>query len=384
MKDMKDKKDNYIALFLLHALGDTLGYNNTLWEFNLIDDVNMIMSKERILKSTLEIISDFIYKGGISAIDLKGWNVSDDTLFNFDIANFILNVTFDKNNKVNENHIIELKKNMKSTVKKQIKLDIERGFGKMSIDAIFSWTDKIDERHKEYNKFSGGNGCAMRTLSIGLRFYKDEDLDKLIECSITSSKITHNSPIGYLSGLCTAFFVKLAINKVNIYEWVFLLIELLESKKIRQYINIDNNDIYDDYRNTIRIWKKYVEMFFSNKKEPLNLKTSINLLARIKTMIELDESIGLESVNKASAGNNGPSSVIMAYNGLIDCQGNWEKLVYYTMLHGGDSDTVGAIAGGLYGILYGYGNVPMRLLENIEMKDNLIEIGEKFYDNFFL
>ena len=381
---MKDMKDNYIALFLLHALGDTLGYNNTLWEFNLIDDVNMIMSKERILKSTLEIISDFIYKGGISAIDLKGWNISDDTLFNFDIANFILNVTFDKNNKVIENHIIELKKNMKSTVKKQIKLDIERGFGKMSIDAIFSWTDKIDERHKEYNKFSGGNGCAMRTLSIGLRFYKDEDLDKLIECSITSSKITHNSPIGYLSGLCTAFFVKLAINKVNIYEWVFLLIELLESKKIRQYINIDNNDIYDDYRNTIRIWKKYVEMFFSNKKEPLNLKTSINLLARIKTMIELDESIGLESVNKASAGNNGPSSVIMAYNGLIDCQGNWEKLVYYTMLHGGDSDTVGAIAGGLYGILYGYGNVPMRLLENIEMKDNLIEIGEKFYDNFYL
>lgn len=381
---MTNMKDNYIALFLLHALGDTLGYNNTLWEFNLIDDVNMIMSKEHILKSTLEIISDFIYKGGISSINLKGWNISDDTLFNYDIANFILNVTFDKSNKVNENHIIELKKNIKNTVKKQVKLDIERGFGKMSIDAIFSWTDKIDERHKEYNKFSGGNGCAMRTLAIGLRFYKDEDLDKLIECSIISSKITHNSPIGYLSGLCTAFFVKLAINKVNIYEWVFLLIELLESKKIKQYIDINNNDVYDDYRNTVRIWKKYVEMFFSNKKEPLNLKTSINLIARIKTMIELDESIGLESINKASAGNNGPSSVIMAYNGLIDCRGNWEKLVYYTMLHGGDSDTVGAIAGGLYGILYGYGNVPMRLLENIEMKEDLIKIGEKFYDNFYL
>jgi ADP-ribosylglycohydrolase len=73
----------------------------------------------------------------------------------------------------------------------------------------------------------------------------------------------------------------------------------------------------------------------------------------------------------------------MAYNGLIDCEGNWEKLVYYTMLHGGDSDTVGAIAGGLYGILYGYGNVPMRLLEHLEMKNDLIEIGEKFYNNFY-
>jgi ADP-ribosylglycohydrolase len=375
-------KDNYIALFLLHSLGDTLGYNNTLWEFNLIDDVNMIMSKEHILKSTLEIISDFIYKGGISSIDLKGWNISDDTLFNYDIAKFILDVTFDKNNKINETHIIELKKNMKSTIKKQVKMDVERGFGKMSVDAIFSWSDKIDERHKPYNKFSGGNGCAMRTLAIGLRYYKDEDLDKLIECSITSSKITHNSPIGYLSGLCTAFFVKLAVKKVKVYDWVFLLIDLLESKKIKQYINIDDNDIYDDYRNTVRIWKKYVEMFFSNKKEPLNLKTSINLLARIKTMIELNESLGFSKGYGAGAGNNGPTSVIMAYNGLIDCDGNWEKLVYYTMLHGGDSDTVGAIAGGLYGILYGYGNVPMRLLNNLEMKKDLIEIGEKFYEKY--
>jgi ADP-ribosylglycohydrolase len=81
------------------------------------------------------------------------------------------------------------------------------------------------------------------------------------------------------------------------------------------------------------------------------------------------------------AGGNGPTSVIMAYDGLADCDGNWEKLMYYTMLHGGDSDTVGAIAGGFYGILYGYGNVPMRLLENIEMKDKLIDIAKKLYLN---
>ena len=52
-------------------------------------------------------------------------------ILNYDIAKFILDVTFDENNKINEKHIIDLKKNMKSTVKKQVKLNVERGFGKM-------------------------------------------------------------------------------------------------------------------------------------------------------------------------------------------------------------------------------------------------------------
>jgi ADP-ribosylglycohydrolase len=376
---MDIKKDNYIALFLLHALGDTIGYNNTLWEFNLIHDKNM-NDIINILNSTIEIISDFIYKGGISSIDLKGWHISDDTLFNYDVAKFVLDVSFDESNKVNENDIGLLKKYMKSTLKKQAKLDIERAFGKMTTDAIFTWTDKLDERHKPYNKYSGGNGCSMRSLSIGLRFYKDEDLDKLIECAIISSKITHNSPIGFLGGLQSAFFVRLAVNKIKLSEWPFLLIQLLESKKVKKYIDIDNDDIYDDYRNTIRIWKKYVEMFFSSDKEPLNLKTSINLIVRIKTMMELNESL---VSGDFIVGINGPMSVIMAYNGLLDSNGNWEKLVYYTMLHGGDSDTVGAIAGGLYGIVYGFGNVPMRLLNNLEMKSELEKIGKEFYDKFY-
>jgi len=33
------------------------------------------------------------------------------------------------------------------------------------------------------------------------------------------------------------------------------------------------------------------------------------------------------------------------------------------MLHPGDSDTIGAISGSLYGILYGKGDVPPHMLE---------------------
>ncbi len=217
---MNNKKDKYIALFLLHALGDTIGYNNSLWEFNIIDDtdndISSSISLMNVLKATIEIISDFISKGGISMIDLKGWNISDDTLIGYEIARFILDCDFDKNNIINEDDIVKLKKNIKKMYKQEKKNGIERGFGLMTANAILQWNDTQDQRHRPYNINSGGNGCSMRTLPIGLRFYKDEDIDKLINASIISSMITHNSPIGYLAGLATAFFVKLAINKVNI------------------------------------------------------------------------------------------------------------------------------------------------------------------------
>ncbi len=161
------------------------------------------------------------------------------------------------------------------------------------------------------------------------------------------------------------------------------MIELYESDKVKKYINKEDDNIFYDYRTTIRIWKKYAEMFFSDKKEKLHLKTSSNIIVRIKTMIEFNETIEYNTKHPTfMAGGNGPTSVIMAFDGLCDCEGNWEKLMYYTMLHGGDSDTVGAIAGGLYGIVYGYGNVPMRLLDNLEMKKELIEIGEKLFDKY--
>ena len=43
-------------------------------------------------------------------------------------------------------------------------------------------------------------------------------------------------------------------------------------------------------------------------------------------------------------------------------------------------DTVGAIAGGIYGALYGFKNVPERLLEHIEKKEEIEELAIKLYE----
>jgi ADP-ribosylglycohydrolase len=355
------------SIFLLHALGDTIGFKNSIWEFNYNVSVNDV-------RSTIEIISEFISLGGITNINLEDWHISDDTLFNYEIAKFILDLN---NDDINEKHIIKLKKEINKMIDNQIKLKIERGFGLMTINAIENWSDTKDERHTLYNIYSGGNGCAMRTLPIGIRFHKDKDLNKLIECSIITSKITHNSPIGFLGGLATAYFVKLAINNIPLNEWPYLLIELYDSNEVKKYINKNDDNIFFDYRNCIKIWKKVIEMFFSEDKKPLKLKSSINLISRFKIFLDIDKT--MTDNEYGWAGGNGQTAVIMAYIALLDCEGNWEKLVYYAMLHGGDSDTVGAIAGGLFGAFYGMNNVSEHLLKHIEMKKEILEISEKIY-----
>ena len=365
-----DFKEKYIALFVLHALGDTIGYKNSIWEFNYhIENYND-------QRETLEIISEFISLGGITNIDLSGWTISDDTLLNYEIAKFVLTIK----DKIEEKNIITLKREILKMINKQIEDKIERGFGIMTITAIDNWTEKKDQRHIEFYEKSGGSGCSMRTLPIGLRYYKDEDLDELIEISILSSKITHNSPIGFLSGLASAYFVKLAINKINIKKWANLLIELYESDKVKKYIDITNDDVYFAYRSTIRVWKKYVSFYFDEDNNLNNIKIKKNLFSRLNIFKQFNEILYPDSKYSNIIGGTGPSSVIMAYSALLDCDKNWEKLTYYAMLHTGDSDTVGAIAGGLYGIMYGFENVPKHLLKHIEMKKEIEEMGNKFYE----
>jgi ADP-ribosylglycohydrolase len=73
----------------------------------------------------------------------------------------------------------------------------------------------------------------------------------------------------------------------------------------------------------------------------------------------------------------------MAYDALLDCDGKWEKIIFYAILNPSDSSTVGAIAGGFYGAVYGFGDVPLTMLQNIEEGNNLIDLGKKMYKKFY-
>jgi ADP-ribosylarginine hydrolase len=358
-------KSKYIAAFLLHALGDTLGFKNGEWEFNYFQE-------SITLNMSTEILYDFISLGGINGINLKDWFVSDDTIINLAVAKGLL-----MSEKFNEAMIHNIEQEMIIAFNDMItdkENNKDRYFGVTTYKYIKLINKGKDGRTLPYDKNSGGNGAAMRAGPIGLVFYDNQDL--LIKASIDIGRLTHNSSFGYLAALTVSLFTSYALKDIDIYKWPFMLIDLLNSDDVKKYVN-DDQDEQNDYEKYINYWVKYVDTRFENGK-PLSYKSHKNLIFRSRYYYENFTKDTLSLL----IGESGFCAVIMAYDSLVDCDGFWEKLVIYSALHLGDGDTVGAIAGFLYGVLYGFGDVPEGNLKNLEFKDELTKIGEQFYEKY--
>ena len=188
--------------------------------------------------------------------------------------------------------------------------------------------------------------------------------------------ITHRNFMAIYSSYTSSLFIKYALEKIDIEEWCFLLIEDITDFS-NKYITEENNIINEDITNFLEYWKLYVATRFSEKKA-IKTRSFENPLYRIKyyndTFFKNDKySVNLNNL----IGSSGYLALIMAYDCLLDCDGKYEKLVYYSMLNIGDTDTIGAIASGWYGAYYGMGDVPLKQLKYIETEKEIKNLSIK-------
>jgi ADP-ribosylglycohydrolase len=380
-----DIAKRYEAMFILHSLGDTLGFRSGQGE-------NIINSTYYTIDSVNEFVYKFIELGGINGIDISDWVASDDTIFHLATAKAMLKYNGKLDKKfisITKDEIIKHYNFIIGEVKNNIR---SRNIGITTLLSINKYTEKTDASHLPYDVSSGGNGCAMKMLCVGACLYGEKKRDELINVSIRIGKMTHNSPIGFLGGFVTALFTAYAIEGINIQEWPNKMIKLLQSKKIKKHIKFNYDDDGDgdgdsgdslnqinDYLEFIKIWKKYIESRFNNNKL-IKDKSHTNLMLRVKYY----HSLMVVDTKAIRIGESGYGVGIMAYDGLLDCDGKWEKLVFYTALHPGDADTVCAVAGGLYGMYYGYGDVPMKFISQMEYGDKLKKIAMKIYKKYWI
>ena len=264
-----------------------------------------------------------------------------------------------------------------------------RNPGNSTLDSLSLLKKGCEWRDIPYNFSKGGSGASMRSLCVGLAFYGEENRDKLIQISIETSRMTNNSASGYLGGFASALFTALAIEGKKINDWPFILLELFDVGKITKYIESVGRDVdkyKDDHHVFLGKWHRYVDDKFDNNRNKIIRKSNRNLIYRCQYYRDTFSMTylfgGIETKNNF-IGSGGDDSMIIAYDCLIDAGDNWEKLVYYSMLHMGDADTTGAIAGGLYGALYGYENIPNNFTEHLEYKNELINIGTKLFKKYY-
>lgn len=362
-------EEKFIATMILHAVGDTIGFKNGEWEF--FPDNKKIGP----IGVTMEKLYEFIHLGGVANIDLSNWNVSDDTIFHMAIANALTIGGGALHNDLCDVTVSELVA-AANLIDDDKKNNIDRAMG--------ATTDKYTNRLKNgenwknfaFDMYAGGNGAAMRSNCIGLAMFGEERRNNLIEYAIQSSKMTHNNPIGWLGGLVSALFTAFAIENIDIILWIpSLLNALIDHGVEKKFVTSDDERM--EFNKFVYQWKTYYSSRFVDGK-PIEIKSHTNLTQRIIFYNNLFENDAM-----GGRGMSGYSATIIAYDCLIDSGNKWDTLVFYSMINGFDSDTIGAIAGGLFGSMYGFHGVPKRNILHLEFKEKLINLGKLLYTKYF-
>lgn len=188
------------------------------------------------------------------------------------------------------------------------------------------------------SEFSNGNGSLMRILPLVYFLNKMDDINKKINIIHEISGITHNH---IRSKIACAIYVIFGINLLN------------------------GLNLKESYCNTIKtIYDYYTKTDYKTEL----LKFSKILFSDIsKLKIDQIKSTGY---------------VVDTLEAAVWCllkNNSFTETVLSAIELGDDTDTTGAVAGGLAGIYYGLDAIPENWLNILARKDDIIQLIHKFY-----
>ncbi|XP_038047233.1 protein ADP-ribosylarginine hydrolase-like [Patiria miniata] len=343
----------YKAAMVLSGVGDAIGYRNGRWEFCYNGE---------------DIHKDLKKFGGLAKlkISLPGWPVSDDTVLHIATAEALAT-----NKPIGEELFMEL-----ATCYIRGSDDMGgRAPGPTTQFAIHRFkTQQTAGYVSPFNNKGGGCGAAMRSMCIGLRFPRPEQLGDLVAVAVESGRMTHNHPTGHLGSLAGALFTSYAVQGKPVREWGAGLMDTLP--KAMEYIKSVGRDVEENklkWNYFEAQWKNYLKLrgLTDGKSDP-----------------KFPEEYGIEerdefykSVSFAGwGGASGHDAPMIAYDAVLGAGDSWEELCLRGVLHGGDNDSTGAIACCWWGAMYGMEGVPENHYKELEYRSRLEELGEKLYN----
>jgi len=210
------------------------------------------------------------------------------------------------------------------------------GVGNTSRQAIFRLTKGVNpEEAGGKSEYSNGNGSLMRILPLAY-YLENAEAPKKFEIIHQVSSITHAHP---RSQMACAIYIQLAIN----------LLKGDEPKLAYQSMKATISDFY--------------------RKDPYCV--GVNDFARI---LQADISKLIEDEIKSSG------YVIDTLEASLWCllnNNSYAETVLNAVNLGGDTDTTGAVTGGLAGIYYGYENIPKDWVEQIARKKDIMKLANR-------
>lgn len=199
------------------------------------------------------------------------------------------------------------------------------------------------ENQAVYGNGSLGNGGAMRAAPVGL-FYGVEDEKKLVRAVRSATFITHAHPIGLDGAVLIALTVALVCQKSSVQE-------------ICKRVRLHAQTFKIQYRLTL------AEQMLS----------ATHPVSPGQVAQELGNGIRAQD-----------SCVTACYIGLALRKAPFIDMLTYTREVGGDTDTIGAMAGAIWGAARGYQHLPEELLNQLEQRRYLENLARRFAEEAVL
>ncbi|PWA16694.1 hypothetical protein CCH79_00017497 [Gambusia affinis] len=189
--------EHYKAGMVLSGAGDALGYRNQLWEYN---------------ESGPAIHQELQELGGLKNIkvELPYWPVSDDTVLHLATAEGLAT------GKTGEELLHEVAGRYVEAMK-----DMDgRKPGPSSILGVSQLKPGEEEGYRvPYNPEGTGCGAAMRSMCIGLKYPKPDQLLSLVAVAVETGRMTHPHPTGFLGAVASALFASYAVQRRPMTTW---------------------------------------------------------------------------------------------------------------------------------------------------------------------
>lgn len=182
-----------------------------------------------------------------------------------------------------------------------------------------------------------GSGAAMRVMPIGLRYFRD--LAALKRGAAESAIITHRDSRAIAGAVAIAYAVALALGAgVDLQGGVFL---------------------------------GQVADFAADMDERV-----VPAIAQAQRLLADDPE---EALTKLGTGGSVMEAVPAALYCFARSPGDFEGTVLRAANAGGDTDTIGAMAGAISGALNGVNSLPARFRDHVEGADHLRQVALKLY-----
>ena len=194
---------------------------------------------------------------------------------------------------------------------------------------------------------SKGCGGIMRVAPIALYFLdRHKKIEEVDQLAAKSAALTHGDPLGYIPAAALAHIIAM----------------LADAEE-------------PDYMDAVLDMKNAIRRQFPGQ-------ASVDLLMDL-----IDQAIALstediediKAIEQIGAGWVAEETLAIAIYCVLKYQGDFEKIIIAAVNHRGDSDSTGAVAGNIVGAAIGLPNIPEKFVENLEIKDVIIEMADDLY-----